>query len=106
MFGIKKLTLFDLLLNMKNQRIKKHFFRDQTTCSFRGRRSTFARSGTDFVAVAELAQSTVQISWQAQHFHKVRYRFRGRRRTFARSGSRRSTFARSGTHFAAGAALS
>ena len=38
----------------------------------------------------------VQISQQAQHFRKVRYRFRGRR----------STFARSGTDFVAGAILS
>ena len=26
----------------------------------------------------------LQISWQALHFRKVRYRFRGRRSTFAR----------------------
>ena len=47
----------------------------------RGRCSTFARSGTDFTA---------------EHFRKVRYRFRGRRMTFARSG----------TDSVAGAALS
>ena len=35
---------------------------------FRGRRSTFATSGTDFVAGAILSQGQVQISWQAQYF--------------------------------------
>ena len=73
-----------------------------------GRHSTFARPGTDFVALSILSQGQVQISWQAQHFRKarcrlwraryfrkvkvsfawqaqVRYRFRGRRNTFARS---------------------
>ena len=48
----------------------------------RGRRSFLARSGA--------------LSWQAQHFRKVRYRFRGRH----------STFARSSAEFVAGAALS
>ena len=76
---------------------------------FCGRRSTFARSGTDFVAGAILSEGQVQISQQAQHFskvggtdsrqvqdfRKVRSRYRGRRRIFAR-----------GTNFAAGAALS
>ena len=32
------------------------------TYSFRGKRSSFARSGTDFVAGAALSQGTVQIS--------------------------------------------
>ena len=32
-----------------------------------------------------LSQGTVQISWQAQHFRRVRYAFRGRRSTFAMS---------------------
>ena len=50
----------------------------------RGRRSTFARSSIDFVAGAALSQGQVSISWQAQHFRKVKYRFRGRRSTFAR----------------------
>ena len=64
---------------------------------FRGRRCTFARSDTDFLAGAILSGGQVQISKQAQHFSKVWYRFaagaalyqgqvqiRGRRRTFAR----------------------
>ena len=34
----------------------------------RGKRGTFARSGTDFVASAVLSQGQVQISWQAQFF--------------------------------------
>ena len=51
---------------------------------FRGRRSTFARSGTDFVAGAVLSQGQAQIS---RYFRKVRYRFRGRRSTFARLGT-------------------
>ena len=42
---------------------------------FRDRRSTFARAGTDFVASAALSQGQVRISWQAQHFRKVRHRF-------------------------------
>ena len=42
---------------------------------FRGRHSTLARSGADFVAVAALSQ----ISWQVQDFRQVRYTFRGRR---------------------------
>ena len=62
----------------------------------RGRCSTFARSSIDFVAGAALSPGRVQISWQAQHFRKVKYRFRGRR----------STFARSSTEFVAGASLS
>ena len=93
----------------------------QVRCRFRGRRSTFARCGTDFATGAALSQGQVQISWQAQYFRKVRYTFRSRRSTLARSGTasrqvqdfrkvrsrfrRRSTFAR-GTNFAAGAALS
>ena len=32
-------------------------------------------------------EGQVQISRQAQHVRKVRYRFRGRRRTFAKSGT-------------------
>ena len=54
----------------------------QVRCRFRGRRSTFARSGTDFVVGAALSQGQVQISWQAQHFCKVRHRFHGSRSTF------------------------
>ena len=95
----------------------------QVRYKFRGRRSAFAKCGTDFAAGAALSQGHVQISWQAQYFRKVRYRFRSRRSTFfARSGTdsrqvqdfrkvrsrfrgKRSTFARS-AHFAAGAALS
>ena len=83
--------------------IEKNLFRSwhaQHFCKVRyrlcGRRSTFARSGTDFAASAALSQGTAQISRQAQHFRKARRRFRGRR----------STFARSGTDFVAGAALS
>ena len=48
------------------------------------------------MASAALSQGQVEISWQAQHFRKVKYRFRGRR----------STFARSSRDFVAGAALS
>ena len=48
------------------------------------------------MAGAALSQGQVSISWQAQHFRKVKYRFRGRR----------STFARSSIGFVAGAALS
>ena len=61
-----------------------------------GRRSTFARSSIDFVAGAALSQGQVSISWQAQHFRKVKCQIRGRR----------STFARSSTKFVAGASLS
>ena len=46
------------------------------------------------------AQGAVQLSQQAQRFHKVRYRFRGKRRTFPRYRLR------SRYRFAAGAALS
>ena len=53
---------------------------------FRGRRSTFARSGSDFVAGAALSQGQVF----------PRFEWRGTR----------STFERSGTDFVAGAALS
>ena len=89
---------------------------------FRSRRSTFARSSTDFVAGAALSQGQAQISWQAQHFHKVMCRFRGRCSTFARSSAkfvagasskvkyrirgRCSTFARSSAKFVASASLS
>ena len=93
----------------------------------RGRRSTFERSGADFVAGAALSQGQVF----------PRLELRGRRRTFERSGTnivagaalskgqvrilwqaqhfrkvkcrirgRRSTFDRSGTNIVAGAALS
>ena len=48
------------------------------------------------MAGAALSQGQVQISWQAQHFRKVKYRFRGRRSTFARSSAK----------FVAGAAIS
>ena len=73
------------------------------------------------MAGAALAQGQVQIWWQAQHSHKVKYRFGGkvkyrfgskrstfgadfaagenRRNIFARPGGRRSTCARSGTDF-------
>ena len=53
--------------------------------------------------------SRVQISWQAQHFRKVKYRFRGRRsirKVKCRIRGRRRTFARSSTDFMAGAAFS
>ena len=62
----------------------------------RGRRSTFKRSGADFKAGAALSQGQVYISWQAQHFRKVKCQIPGRR----------STFARSSADFVAGAALS
>ena len=42
-----------------------------------GRRSILARSGADFVAGAAFSQGQVKISWQAQHFRKVKYRFCG-----------------------------
>ena len=53
---------------------------------WRGRRSTFERSGADFVAGAALSQGQV--------FARIELR------------SRRSTFERSGTDFVSGAALS
>ena len=62
---------------------------------FRSRRSTLARSGTDFVAGAILLEGQVQISQQAQHFCKVRDRF-----------AAGAAFARCDPDFAAGAALS
>ena len=78
---------------MKIQTIKNTFIGIKKTYSFRGRRSTFARSGTHFVARAALSQGRrnafagqVQISRQAQRFRKVRYRFRGTRSTFTRCG--------------------
>ena len=43
---------------------------------FRSRRSTFARSGTDFMAGEVLSQGQVRSSGQVQHFRKVRL-FRG-----------------------------
>ena len=52
----------------------------------RDRRSTFARSRTDFVAGAAL-EGQVQLSWQGHHFRKVKHRLRGRRSTFARSST-------------------
>ena len=39
----------------------------------RGRRSTFAMRGADFVRGATLSQGHVQISWQAQHFREVNH---------------------------------
>ena len=48
------------------------------------------------MAGASLSQGQVKISWQAQHFRKVKYIFRGRRSTFARSSAK----------FVAGASLS
>ena len=77
---------------------------------FCGRRSTFARLGTDFVAGAALSQGQAQIPWQAQRVRKVRYGFTGGRSTFdkvrCRFLGRRSTFARSDTTCVAGTALS
>ena len=90
---------------------------------FRGRRSTFARSSTDFMAGAALSQGQAQISWKAQHFHKVMYIFlagaalsQGQakiswhvqhfRKVKHRFRGRHSTFTRSCTYFVAGAALS
>ena len=72
------------------------------------------------MAGAALSQGQVQISSQAQHFHKVKCRFRGRRSgqvQISRQGQhfrkvkcifhgRRIAFARSSTDIAAGAALS
>ena len=56
---------------------------------FGGRRSTFAKSKTNFLAGATLSQGQVQLSWQAQRFRKVKYRFRGKRSTFASSDADR-----------------
>ena len=88
---------------------------------FRGRRSIFARCGPDLVAGAILSENQVQISQQAQHCCKVRYRFAAgailsqgavqisrqaqhfRKRCQFRGRS--STFARYGAEFDAGAAL-
>ena len=54
-----------------------------------GRRSTFARSGTDFVAGAELSYNQVKISWHEQGVSWQEWRgscrLRGRRCAFARS---------------------
>ena len=89
----------------------------------RGRRNTFARSSIDFVAGASLSQGQVSISWQAQHFRKVKCQIRGTRSSFARSSTklwqahhfrkvkyricgRCSTFARSSAKFVARAVLS
>ena len=84
----------------------QHFCKVKHRC--RGTRSTFARPSTDFVAAgkdfvagtsafaksgavfvtgAALSQGQVQISWQAQHFRKVKYRYRGRRCSFASLGA-------------------
>ena len=60
-----------------------HHFR-KVRCRVGGRRSTFARSGANWVAGAALSRGKVQIWWQAQHLSKVRGRFGGRRSTFAR----------------------
>ena len=56
-------------------RRRETFARSRTVQHFRkvrnrfgGRRSTFARLGTDFVAGTILSQGHVQISWQAQNF--------------------------------------
>ena len=62
---------------------------------FRTRRGTLARSSTDFVAGAILSEGQVQLSQQAQHFSKVRYRF-----------AASAAFARCDPDFAARAALS
>ena len=40
-------------------------------CRFCDRRSTFARSSTDFVAGAALSKGQVRTSWQAQRFQKI-----------------------------------
>ena len=52
---------------------------------FSGRGSISAGSRAYFVAGAALSQGHVHISWQVQHFRKVKCRIRGRRSTFARS---------------------
>ena len=59
-------------------------------------RSTFARSGTEFVAGAALSHRGRRSTFARGAAFKVGYRFRGRH----------STFARYGTDFTAGAALS
>ena len=60
------------------------------------------------MAGAGLSQGQVQISWQSQHFRKVKYRFEAQhfRKVKHRFRGRRSTFARSSADFVAGAALS
>ena len=40
---------------------------------YRGRHRTFARSGTHLAAGAALSRGAVQLSRQAQHFHKVEH---------------------------------
>ena len=55
-------------ISWQAQRFRKVRYR------FRGRRSTFARCGPDFVAGTILSEGQVQISQQAQHFCKVRDR--------------------------------
>ena len=52
--------------------------------------------GLNCAAGAAFWQGRAQISWQAQHFRKVKYRFRGRCSNFARSSAK----------FVAGASLS
>ena len=74
-----------------------------------GRRSILARLGADFVAGASLSQGQVNISWQAQHFRKVKYNLwqaQHFRTVKCRFCGRRSAFARSSAEFVAGAALS
>ena len=98
----------------------QHFRKVRDT--FCSRRSTFARSGTDFVAGAILSEGQVQISQQAQHFSKVRYRFAAgagllqgavqisrQAQHFCKRcqfRGRRCTFARHGAEFDAGTAFS
>ena len=55
------------------------------------------------MAGAVFSQGQEHISWQGQHFRKVKYKFRGRGSIFARSSS---IFARSSTDIVAGAAFS
>ena len=69
----------------------------------------FSKVRYRFAAGAAFSQGAVQISRQAQHFRKVRSRFRGRRNTVARCGPDFAAGVNTfarGTNFAAGAALS
>ena len=87
--GLENLSQGQVSISWQAQHFRK------VKCQIRGRRSTFARSSTKFVAGASLSQGQVQNLWQVQHFRKVKCKIRGTR----------STFARSSTDFVAGAAL-
>ena len=75
--------------------------------------NTEVSQGLNFVAGAAFWQSRVQISWQAQHFRKDKYRLRGRlsiflllARTHRKSHLARTRKAAHAEDFVAGAAFS